>query len=75
KEGNQINKLRLDGGLDFCEGVAPVMINNKWGYMDQNGEIVIEPQFDEAEKFSNGLVRVRNGWQSHTIDKAGNLID
>ena len=75
KEGNPINKTFLDGGLDFGEGVAPVMINNKWGYMDQNGEIVIEPQFDEAEKFSNGLARVRNGWESHTIDKAGNLID
>ena len=43
--------------------------------MNQNGEIVIEPQFDEAEKFDNGLARVRNGWESHTIDKAGNLID
>lgn len=75
KEGNPINKQSLDGGLDFGEGFAPVMINNKWGYMDQNGEIVIEPQFDEAEKFDNGLARVRNGWQSHTIDKAGNLID
>lgn len=75
KQGNPINKRPLDGALDFCEGVAPVMINNKWGYMDQNGEIVIEPQFDEAEKFDNGLARVRNGWQSHTIDKAGNLID
>lgn len=74
KQGNPINKKFLDGALDFCEGVAPVMINNKWGYMNQNGEIVIEPQFDEAEKFDNGLARVRNGWQSHTIDKAGNLI-
>ena len=51
------------------------MIKDKWGYMDQNGEIVIEPQFEEAEKFYNGLARVRNGWDSHTIDKAGNLID
>ncbi|MEG4234129.1 WG repeat-containing protein [Microcoleus sp. Pol11C3] len=75
KEGNPINKQQLDGALDFGEGFAPVMINNKWGYMDQNGEIVIEPQFEEAEKFYNGLARVRNGWQSHTIDKAGNLID
>jgi hypothetical protein len=75
KQGNPINKQPLDGGLDFGEGVAPVMINNKWGYMDQHGEIVIEPQFDEAEKFDNGLARVRNGWESHSIDKAGKLID
>ncbi|MEG3959145.1 protein kinase domain-containing protein [Microcoleus sp. herbarium2] len=75
KQGSPINKQPLDGGLDFGEGVAPVMINNKWGYMDQHGEIVIEPQFDEAEKFDNGLARVRNGWESHTIDKAGKLID
>jgi serine/threonine-protein kinase len=75
KQGNPINKQQLDGGLDFGEGFAPVMIKNKWGYMNQNGEIVIEPQFDEAEKFYNGLARVRNGWESHTIDKAGNLID
>lgn len=75
KQGNPINKQQLDGGLDFGEGFAPVMIKNKWGYMNQNGEIVIEPQFDEAEKFDNGRARVRNGWESHTIDKAGNLID
>ena len=75
KQGNPINKKSLDGALDFCEGVAPVMINNKWGYMNQNGEIVIEPQFDEAEKFDNGLARVRNGLESHTIDKEGNFID
>ena len=75
KQGNPINKQQLDGGLDFGEGFAPVMIKNKWGYMNQNGEIVIEPQFDEAEKFDNGRARVRNGWEPHTIDKAGNLID
>jgi hypothetical protein len=33
----------------------------KWGYFDAAGRVVIEPQFDEAWDFSEGLARVRVG--------------
>ena len=36
----------------------PIMIDNKWGYVDTKGTIVIPVQFQEADLFTNGLARV-----------------
>lgn len=32
--------------------------NGKWGYVDMNGEVVIEPQYEEAKSFSHGVAAV-----------------
>ncbi len=32
--------------------------DGKWGYMDRQGAIVIEPQFDRAREFADGLALV-----------------
>ncbi|EHC9042961.1 WG repeat-containing protein, partial [Campylobacter coli] len=29
------------------EGLAGVKLNGRWGFMDKNGKIVIEPKFDD----------------------------
>jgi hypothetical protein len=50
---------------DFAEGFAPVEIGKKWGFINQAGEIKIQPLFDECRwSFSGGLaaVRVGNNW-------------
>jgi len=31
--------------------MAPVKIDKKWGYINKNGKIIIEPQFDNAYRF------------------------
>jgi len=31
----------------------------KWGYIDHEGHSVLDPQFDIASSFSEGLARVR----------------
>jgi hypothetical protein len=41
--------------------LRPVREGHKWGYADQTGKLVIQPQFDEAEPFSEGLARVKAG--------------
>jgi hypothetical protein len=41
--------------------LKPVLVDHKWGYADQTGELIIQPQFDEAEPFSKGLARVKVG--------------
>lgn len=33
---------------------------NKWGFSDDAGNIVIEPQFEDAKKFSDGLAAVKS---------------
>ena len=49
--------------------------NNLWGYMDENEQIVIEPQFRRADNFSEGLAFVvaENG-SSGFINKNGKLV-
>ena len=43
----------------------PVSQNNKWGYIDATGSVVVEPQFDMAWDFSEGLGRVRPRYGGH----------
>ena len=31
------------------------MVNRKWGYIDKSGKFVINPQFDEAGMYSDGM--------------------
>jgi hypothetical protein len=38
--------------------LKPVFIDGKWGYADDSGKIVIQPQFDRARPFSEGLAAV-----------------
>ena len=63
-EGGFINREGkfFDNVGDFSEGLARVKIGRKWGYINLEGKIVIEPQFDRAEDFwkgKGGLARVR----------------
>lgn len=37
---------------------AAICINEKWGFVDKTGKIVIEPQYTQAKSFSNGLAPV-----------------
>lgn len=43
----------------FSEGLVPVEMNGKTGFMNRTGQIVIEPQFEDAEDFSEGLAPVK----------------
>lgn len=49
----------------------PVKIDGKYGYRNRDGTLVIEPQYEQAWPFDNGLagVRYRNKWGY--INKAG----
>ena len=54
----------------------PIAQNWKWGFIDNAGKVVIEPQFLEAHGFSDGLAAVKplnNAWWGY-IDETGKLI-
>ena len=58
--------------LGFSKGLCAVKKNSKWGYMDKNGNCVIECKYDYARAFSeNGLARVRRGHEHYFIDTNG----
>lgn len=54
--------------------LIPIEIDEKWGYINGKGRIVIKPQFDEADRFSEGLARVQIESKSGFINETGKFI-
>jgi WG containing repeat len=42
----------------FGEGLAPFYRTGNWGFMDAEGKMEIEPDFWDADSFSDGLAAV-----------------
>ncbi len=59
--------------FNFSEGLAPVLKEGKWGYIDHSGTIIIPPKFQEpcAAQFSEGLAAVRDGRKIGYINRKG----
>lgn len=58
----QFEQLGLTGYANqFQDGLATVRINQKWGYIDSLGKFAIEPKYDYAESFQDGLAIVYLG--------------
>lgn len=54
----------------------PVLVNGEWGYINENGAIVIEPRLQIATPFSQGYAAVRESWNLKYINKDGeDVID
>ncbi|MGN6568847.1 MAG: WG repeat-containing protein, partial [Flavipsychrobacter sp.] len=62
----------------YSEGLAVVYTNGKYGFINKEGKIVINPQYDVADNFSEGLAAVaviEEGKEKYGfIDKEGKLI-
>lgn len=63
-----------DGAKIFSEGLAPVMDNDKWGYINTQGKIVIPLAYEEAQIFSKDLAAVRSNGKWGYIDKNGKTV-
>lgn len=78
KDGGKYSLYNLSGqelasGLEDarqfeCLEPAAVCVNGKWGYMAPNGQMVIEPQFEDAQSFSIGFGPVKTGGKWGCID-------
>ncbi|MGZ0217241.1 MAG: WG repeat-containing protein [Acidimicrobiales bacterium] len=49
-------------------------MGNKYGFIDRSGKMVINPQFDYADSFSEGLARVKLGNEFYKINKQGAIL-
>ena len=56
----EISSQTYDDALPFYKGLAAVQVKGKWGFIDLNGKIVIEPQFDEVLGFFKNLIIVKS---------------
>lgn len=61
----------------FSEGLAPVAIDGKYGYINKKGDLVIPLQYSFAGRFYEGLAiasikkKIKTGWSSKTIERYG----
>ena len=56
------------------ELLFPARVNGKWGYINGAGEMVIAPQWQMAEGFSNGFALVEGENGKGVIDRQGNAM-
>jgi hypothetical protein len=60
--------------MSFSEGLAGVQQDDKWGFINLDGEIVIQPRYDSCTAFAHGLAVVREGESTLYIDSTGNVV-
>ena len=63
---------RLD--TSFREGLAPACLNDRWGYVDTAGRLVIGPWFDKVDQFSEGLAAVEQADKWGYIARSGRFV-
>ena len=59
---------------DFSEGLVAVSKNDKYGFIDTKGKVVIEPKYEWASSFSDGLAIVSVEGLYGAIDKQGKTV-
>lgn len=60
---------------DFSEGYARVELNNRYNFIDENGNILSNQWFDDCLSFSEGCAAVKLNGKWNYIDKKGNLYN
>lgn len=55
-------------------GFMPIIKNNKYGLMNQEGELVVAPKYDKIEAFSGGLAKVSFDSRIGFIDTTGKEV-
>ena len=58
----------------LTEPLTPVKVNEKWGYQDGSGALVIPPQFDRVKSFSEGLAPVELHKKFGYVDTSGRVV-
>lgn len=74
KSGKIILRLPLDGhdrAPGFRDGLLRWKEGFHWGYKDPSGAWAIEPKFDDAQDFNNGIASVEKDGERVQIDTRG----
>ena len=73
-EGNQISGPYEEVKLFKSEQPTAVKVNGKWGYVDSDGKITIEPVYDDAEPFCIDYAPVKKGAKWGAVNMEGDMI-
>ena len=72
--GEWVISPKYEKAGDFGEGIAPVRIGGKWGFIDKDGKTVIPYKFESAGPLKDGLARVGQYGKFGFIDKTGAIV-
>ena len=72
-KGKKVSK-EFDNARDIVDGFAAVNISGRWGFMNEKGNVVIEPIFDEVSDFYCGYAAVKQGTSYGVIDEKGKYV-
>lgn len=75
KNGNIVIAAQYDAADEhFIDGLAAVKLQEKWGFINEKGEVVIPLKYDWIFEFSEGFsaVRIDNKWGF--IDQSGKKV-
>lgn len=75
QEGNKKNEFACQNADIFLNGyIAYSDSTGKWGYVDEEGTVVIEPRFENAKSFSNDLAAVQLDGKWGFINTRGDVV-
>ncbi|MCT4636613.1 MAG: WG repeat-containing protein [Bacteroidales bacterium] len=76
-QGNVIGEIKWDNIPDHMFLPHPVLKNGLYGFVDNNGKVIIEPRYSLVSFFSDGLTAVKgdNGKYGFINIKGDTLID
>jgi hypothetical protein len=74
KRGRIVVDATFDQASDFSEGLAPVRIGAKFGFIDKQGNIVIPAKYGFTEGFKKGLARINGAPAPGYIDKTARYV-
>lgn len=69
-----IKEIRYEQVRPYCDGLSAFKQNNKWGYMDVDGKVTIEPKYDDCKDFSNGFAAVKKNDKWGYINAEGKMM-
>ncbi len=75
-DGNPVLNPELNGRREFSDGLAPFSSGGKWGYVNEKGEVVIKPRWNDLKgydfpavtPFHEGLAAVIEGAMCYSED-------
>lgn len=74
-KGKKIGELTFEDARAFTEdGYAAVCKDGKWGFVNEDGELVIDYTYEDARSFQNGYAAVMQDELWGYIDEDGNQV-
>lgn len=72
--GERICNADYEQIMSCSDGLLAVRSNGRYGFLRRDGSVAIEPKFDDASSFCDGMARVRIGTEQFVIDIDGAII-